>query len=99
MGPSRVTVAPEPLDAGLMLPEMPSGFANELAGGGAESCFAERPWQPTIAINMSATVAYAKPFQCEPNSSTGEPFTPVTGASKVFALVISGEINLNSSVG
>lgn len=101
MGPSRVTVAPEPLGAGPMLPEMPSGFVNEVAGGGADSCFAERPWQPTIAIDIIATIAQAKPLQREPKSSTGEPFTPhvFKAANKVFALVDSSEIKLNFSGG
>src|ERR1700684_1085525 len=55
--PLRLTVAPEPLAAGLMLPDILSGFSCPVAGGGAELPFSERPWQHTIASSMSTTAA------------------------------------------
>jgi hypothetical protein len=54
--PPSVTVTPDPLAAGLMVPETLNVFAEGFPGEAEAFCFVESPWQPTMAISISNTV-------------------------------------------
>jgi hypothetical protein len=72
VAPLSITVAPEPLVAGLMVPEMLK--VDNPVGGVMADCFVVRLWQPTIAVNIIKPTAQRKLFHRKPKDFTGGAF-------------------------